>query len=152
MKRYPREHPSAVAALFIALVSVCLVVLAANDCRAQTDVSYEHAVVAADHEAASKVGLEILKQGGNVVDAAVATGFALAVVRPASSGLGGGGFMVIWDAKTQRAIALDYRERAPRRATRDMFVDPQDPRRVIADASEHGARAVAVPGHVAGLC
>ncbi len=108
--------------------------------------------MAADHEAASAAGVEILKKGGNVVDAAVATGFALAVVRPASSGLGGGGFMVIWDSKKRRAIALDYRERAAGRATRDMYVDPRNRQRVLPDASEHGALAVAVPGHVAGLC
>jgi gamma-glutamyltranspeptidase/glutathione hydrolase len=121
-------------------------------CRAADDVSYEHAVVAADHEAASLAGIEILKKGGNVVDAAVATGFALSVVRPASSGIGGGGFMLIWDAAKKRGIALDYRERAPARATRDMYVDPHDPKKVRPDASEHGALAVAVPAHVAGLC
>jgi gamma-glutamyltranspeptidase/glutathione hydrolase len=152
MKRYPRLRLSAVAALLVSLVLPCLVASAATSSGAETDVSYEHAVVAADHEAASQAGIEILKKGGNVVDAAVATGFALAVVRPASSGLGGGGFMVIWDAKKQRAIALDYRERAPGRATRDMYVDPRNGKRVIPDASEHGALAVAVPGHVAGLC
>ncbi len=119
---------------------------------AQAQESYAHAVVAADHVAASEAGLEILKQGGNVVDAAVATGFALSVVRPASSGIGGGGFMVIWDTKNRRAIALDSRERAPARATRDMYLDPRDPKKVRQDASEHGGLAVAVPGHVAGLC
>jgi gamma-glutamyltranspeptidase/glutathione hydrolase len=86
------------------------------------------------------------------VDAAVATGFALSVVRSASSGIGGGGFMLIWDAKNQRAIALDYRERAPAQATRTMFVDPGNPQQVRPGASEHGGLAVAVPGHVAGLC
>ena len=131
---------------------MCLVNLTATGSCAETGLTYEHAVVAADHEAASQAGIEILKQGGNVVDAAVATGFALAVVRPASSGLGGGGFMVIWDARKQQAIALDYRERAPARATRDMYVDPQDTKKIIPDIGEHGALAVAVPGHVAGLC
>ncbi|HEY3964237.1 MAG TPA: gamma-glutamyltransferase [Planctomycetaceae bacterium] len=129
-----------------------LAVLQPTRATAQAHESYAHAVVAADHVAASEAGLEILKQGGNVVDAAVATGFALSVVRPASSGIGGGGFMVIWDAQSRRAIALDYRERAPAQATRDMYLDPRDPKKVRHDASEHGGLAVAVPGHVAGLC
>jgi len=152
MKRHSRESNFAAAALVGITTMVCLVVLAATGNAAEIDVSYEHAVVAADHEAASLAGVEILKKGGNVVDAAIATGFALAVVRPASSGLGGGGFMVIWDAKKQKAVALDYRERAPAGAKRDMYVDPRNPRRVIPDASEHGGLAIAVPGHVAGLC
>lgn len=152
MKRSLHTCPSIVAALFVFVVPIFLADLTPTAFGAEADVSYERAVVAADHEAASAAGVEILKKGGNVVDAAVATGFALAVVRPASSGLGGGGFMVIWDAKKKQAIALDYRERAPGRATRDMYVDPRNGKRVIADSSEHGARAVAVPGHVAGLC
>ncbi|HTI50499.1 MAG TPA: gamma-glutamyltransferase, partial [Planctomycetaceae bacterium] len=97
-------------------------------------------------------GVEILKQGGNVVDAAVATAFALAVVRPASCGIGGGGFMVIWDATKKQATAIDYREQAPRAATREMYFDPADPKKVRGDASRYGHRAVAVPCHVAGLC
>ncbi|HEY2250558.1 MAG TPA: gamma-glutamyltransferase [Planctomycetaceae bacterium] len=152
MKRPLQNHPPAVVALSVSLALIGFVVFTATAHSAESDVSYEHAVVAADHEAASRAGIEILKKGGNVVDAAVATGFALAVVRPASSGLGGGGFMVIWDAKTQKAIALDYREKAPARAKRDMYVDPRNPKQVIPDASQHGALAVAVPGHVAGLC
>ncbi|HUG94009.1 MAG TPA: gamma-glutamyltransferase [Planctomycetaceae bacterium] len=113
---------------------------------------YQHAVVAADHPLASEAGREILDRGGNVVDAAVATSFALSVVRPASCGIGGGGFMVIWDAKKQQAVALDYRERAPAGATRDMFVDPDNPKRPQGDLSRKGQLAVAVPGTVAGLC
>jgi gamma-glutamyltranspeptidase/glutathione hydrolase len=123
-----------------------------SECRPEEDRTYEHAVVAADHEAAGLAGVEILKKGGNVVDAAVATGFALAVVRPASSGIGGGGFMLIWDAEKKRAVALDYREQAPALATRDMYADPADPKKIRPDASQHGALAIAVPAHVAGLC
>jgi gamma-glutamyltranspeptidase/glutathione hydrolase len=105
---------------------------------------FPHAVVAADHPLASQAGVEIMKQGGNVVDAAVATAFALSVVRPASCGLGGGGFMVIWNAQTKQAIALDYRERAPLQATRLMYGEPSQ--------SRVGHLAIAVPGNVAGLC
>lgn len=108
--------------------------------------TYQHGVVAADHPLASAAGVDVLKRGGNAVDAAVATGFALSVLRPASSGLGGGGFMVVWDAKKKRATALDYRERAPLKATRDMFGDAANV------SSSRGAAAVAIPGHVAGLC
>ncbi len=84
--------------------------------------------------------------GGNVVDAAVATSFALSVVRPASSGIGGGGFMVIWDARTQKAVALDYRERAPPGG------DGRDVRRQAGQRASYGGLAVGVPGTVAGLC
>ena len=111
--------------------------------------SFSKAVVAADHTAASEAGARILREGGNVVDAAVATSFALSVVRPASCGIGGGGFMVIWDADQQKAVALDYRERAPAGATATALQDydksPEPP-------SVRGGKAVGVPGNVAGLC
>ncbi len=134
----------------------CLLVMATVFCSAtrlapaadQRPVLWEHAAVAADHPLASQAGVEILQDGGNAVDAAVAVGFALSVLRPASSGLGGGGFMVIWDASKQQSIALDYRERAPLAAHRDMYLKAGLP----ADASRRGGLAVAVPGHVAGLC
>jgi len=106
---------------------------------------FEKGVVAADHPLASEAGAEMLRQGGNVVDAAVATSFALSVTRPASCGIGGGGFMLIWNAKTRKAIALDYRERAPLAATANMFADNPE-------SSRLGGKAVAVPGTVAGLC
>jgi gamma-glutamyltranspeptidase/glutathione hydrolase len=130
--------------LTIALVFIPLIPGAAL--RAELAPVWQHGAVAADHPLASEAGVEILRQGGNVVDAAVAVGFALSVLRPASSGMGGGGFMVIWDAKQQRSIALDYRERAPLAATRDMYAAEKS------DASSRGALAVAVPGHVRGLC
>lgn len=106
------------------------------------------AIVAADHELASAAGIEMLRAGGNVVDAAVATSFALAVVRPESCGLGGGGFLLLWDANRREGIALDYRERAPTAAGRDMFTQPG----VASAASRRGGLAVGVPGTVAGLC
>ncbi len=92
----------------------------------------------------------MLQQGGNVVDAAVATAFALAVVRPESCGLGGGGFMVIWNAESQTAVALDYRERAPQRATATMFAANGGGE--SSASSRRGGLAAAIPGHVAGLC
>jgi len=89
-----------------------------------------------------------MRAGGNAVDAAVATGFALAVVHPAAGNLGGGGFMLIRmaDGKT---YFLDYREKAPAAATRDMYLDAQG--NVIEDASEIGYKAIGVPGSVAGM-
>lgn len=80
-------------------------------------------MVASQQEQASQVGLEILQQGGNAVDAAVAVGFALAVTLPRAGNIGGGGFMMIYDAKTGETIALDYREMAPAKAFRDMYLD-----------------------------
>ncbi len=109
-------------------------------------VVYQHGVVAADHPLASAAGIEMLKKGGNVVDAAVAASFTLSVVRPASCGIGGGGFMVIYDAQKKESVALDYRERAPLKATRDMYQAGGT------EVSRKGHLAVAVPGNVAGLC
>lgn len=113
---------------------------------------FPNGVVAADHPLASAAGAEMLKKGGNVVDAAVATAFALSVVRPESSGIGGGGFMVIWNAEKRQSIAIDYRERAPKAATRNMYRDPKNPEKAIPELSRYGHRAIGVPGHVAGLC
>jgi len=113
--------------------------------------TFPRGCVAADHPLASQAGAEMLQQGGNVVDAAVATAFALTVVRPHSCGIGGGGFMVIWDADKQETVALDYRERAPAAASRDMYLrgETGEP---APDLSRRGGLAVAVPGDVAGLC
>ncbi len=108
----------------------------------------KHAIVVSIHEEASKVGATILQKGGNAVDAAVATGFALAVVHPAAGNIGGGGFMLVrlTDGKTH---FLDYREKAPKAASRDMYLDAQG--NVIPNASQVGYKAVSVPGSVAGL-
>jgi gamma-glutamyltranspeptidase / glutathione hydrolase len=105
-------------------------------------------LVASDSQLATKAGMEILDRGGNAVDAAIATALALAVVDQASSGLGGGGFMVIYNAKDQRAHALDFRETAPEAARADLYVRGGKP---VPSLSLTGALAVAVPGEVAGL-
>jgi gamma-glutamyltranspeptidase/glutathione hydrolase len=115
---------------------------------APLSVPREHGIVAADTALASQAGAEVLRKGGNAVDAAVATALAVGVVSPGGSGLGGGGFLVYWSAKSRRAFVLDFRETAPRRASRDMFVVDG---KAVADKSRHGGLAVAVPGEPAGL-
>jgi gamma-glutamyltranspeptidase / glutathione hydrolase len=104
--------------------------------------------VASDNELATKAGMEILQSGGNAMDAAVASAFALGVVDPASSGVGGGGFMVIYQIKEKQAHALDFRETAPAAAHRELYVKGGKP---VPSLSLTGALAVAVPGAVAGL-
>ncbi len=97
---------------------------------------------------ASAAGVEMLKRGGNAVDAAVAASFAISVIRPQSTGIGGGGFFLLYLAKSKETIAVDFRERAPLAATRDMFVRGG---KAIPELSRNGPLAVAVPGLVAGL-
>lgn len=108
----------------------------------------DSAMVVAEHPLASKVGLEILQKGGNAVDAAIATQFALAVVHPRAGNIGGGGFMVIRLADGS-SDALDYREKAPAGAHRDMYLDSLG--NVIENKSKEGHLAVGVPGTVAGM-
>ena len=107
-----------------------------------------HAMVVSIHELASRAGVEVMQQGGNAVDAAVAVGFALAVVHPSAGNIGGGGFMLIRMADGKLHF-LDYREKAPAAATRDMYLDAQG--NVIPKASTVGYRASGVPGSVAGM-
>ena len=105
-------------------------------------------MVVTDEEFGSQAGVEILKRGGNAVDAAVATAFALAVVEPAAGNIGGGGFMLIRLADGKTSF-LDYRETAPGKATRDMYLGKDG--KLDEEASVIGYRSVAVPGTVAGL-
>jgi gamma-glutamyltranspeptidase/glutathione hydrolase len=108
-----------------------------------------HGMVVTQEAAASRVGLDILKRGGNAVDAAVAVGFALAVTLPRAGNLGGGGFMLIHRADLGRTVAIDYREAAPAATTKDVFLDPNgkaDPFK-----SRYSGLAIGVPGTVAGL-
>ena len=112
-------------------------------------VRAQNGMVASEHEIASQVGLDILKRGGNAVDAAVAVGFTLAVVLPHAGNLGGGGFLIVHDAQSGKNIALDFREMAPRRASRDMYLDENG--NIIAGKSLYSHDAIGVPGTVAGL-
>ena len=110
-------------------------------------VAAEHGMVVTTDEVASRVGVDILEAGGNAVDAAIATSFALAVVNPEAGNIGGGGFMVVRMADGQ-ADALDYRERAPLAATRDMYLDAEGN---LTDESVVGHLAAGVPGTVMGM-
>jgi gamma-glutamyltranspeptidase / glutathione hydrolase len=101
------------------------------------------------HPLASDAGLAMLQQGGNAVDAAAATALAISVVEPFSAGIGGGGFLLLRRAQTGTVQALDFRERAPKRATRDMYLDKQG--KVRSRASLDGHLAAGIPGTVAGL-
>src|SRR5712671_4364351 len=108
----------------------------------------QHAMVVSLHELASLAGVEMMQAGGNAVDAAVATGFALAVVHPQAGNLGGGGFMLFRRA-TGEVHFVDFREKAPAAATENMYLDAKG--NVIENASLIGYKAIGVPGSVAGL-
>ncbi len=107
-----------------------------------------HAMVTSIHQLASQAGVDVMKQGGNAIDAAVATGFALAVVHPAAGNIGGGGFMLI-RMNDGSVHFVDYREKAPASATADMYLDKQG--NVIPKMSLEGFKASGVPGSVAGM-
>jgi gamma-glutamyltranspeptidase/glutathione hydrolase len=111
-------------------------------------VRARHGMVASVHHLASDAGLEVLRDGGNAVDAAVATGFALAVVHPIAGNLGGGGFLLL-RTRDGKSTFIDFREKAPLAATETMYQDEHG--NVIPDASVIGFRSIATPGSVAGL-
>jgi len=109
-------------------------------------VGVQGAVSSAEHNA-TEAGIEILRRGGNAIDAAVAVGFALAVTQPSAGNLGGGGFMIVRTADGRRS-AIDYRETAPSAATRDMYLDAEGN---VTDRSRLGPLAAGIPGTVAGM-
>ena len=139
---------------FAALAFLCLCTAAVADSvisplATARPVVAKHGMVVTQEAAASRIGLEILKRGGNAVDAAVAVGFALAVTLPRAGNLGGGGFMLIYRADLKQTIAIDYRETAPAATTKDVFLDANgeaDPFK-----SRYSGLAIGVPGTVAGL-
>jgi gamma-glutamyltranspeptidase/glutathione hydrolase len=117
---------------------------------ARQPVRARHGIVASTNEVASRVGVEIMKRGGNAVDAAIAVGFALAVTHPAAGNLGGGGFMMI-RLKDGRTTAIDYREMAPGAAHRDVYLDKNGNLIEGEGGSLVGYRAAGVPGTVRGM-
>ena len=109
----------------------------------------EHGMVVAQEKIAARIGADVLKRGGNAIDAAVATGFAMAVTYPRAGNIGGGGFMVIHSAERHEDVAIDYRETAPAATTPDIFLGPDgkpDPAK-----SRDSALGIGVPGTPAGM-
>jgi gamma-glutamyltranspeptidase / glutathione hydrolase len=137
---------------FLILCSLCALLAATVAAAPLRPTHAPHAIVTSVHELASRAGVEMLRSGGNAVDAAVATGFALAVVHPQAGNLGGGGFLLFRNA-TGETHFIDFREKAPAAATENMYLDAQG--NVIPDSSKDssvvGYKSIGVPGSVAGL-
>jgi gamma-glutamyltranspeptidase/glutathione hydrolase len=138
-----------IAFLFITLAAIPTAWARSDVIPPAKAVVAQHGMVVAQEALAARIGADILKAGGNAVDAAVATGFAMAVTYPRAGNIGGGGFMVIHLARGKRNIAIDYREISPIRILRDSFLDEKgnaDP-----EKSRATGLAIGVPGTVAGL-
>ncbi|EJL79154.1 gamma-glutamyltransferase [Variovorax sp. 2RAF20] len=127
---------------------LALAAAGASNAASVAPVASEHGMVVSAQHLASKVGVDVLKRGGNAVDAAVAVGYALAVVYPAAGNLGGGGFMTVQLADGRKTF-LDFREKAPLAATANMYLDKDG--NVIKGLSTNGHLAVGVPGSVSGM-
>ncbi|MDM0003948.1 gamma-glutamyltransferase [Variovorax sp. J22G73] len=127
---------------------LALAAAGASNAASVAPVAAEHGMVVSAQHLASKVGVDVLKRGGNAVDAAVAVGYALAVVYPAAGNLGGGGFMTVQLADGRKTF-LDFREKAPLAATANMYLDKDS--NVVKGLSTNGHLAVGVPGSVSGM-
>src|SRR5438105_12681564 len=126
------------------LALLALLSLTALEPAIGEELAARHGMVVAQEQRAARIGVEVLEKGGNAVDAAVATAFALAVTYPRAGNIGGGGYMLVHLAGPDRDIAIDYRETAPKAATRDIFLDENgaaDPRK-----SRDSALGIGVPG------
>src|ERR1017187_1397059 len=137
---------------FLILCTLCALLASTVAAAPLRPTHAPHAIVTSVHELASRAGVEMLRSGGNAIDAAVATGFALAVVHPQAGNLGGGGFLLLRNA-TGETHFIDFREKAPAAATANMYLDAQG--NVIpessTDSSVVGYKSIGVPGSVAGL-
>jgi gamma-glutamyltranspeptidase / glutathione hydrolase len=125
-----------------------IILLVSNFCFSQTGLVTQNAMVVSAREEASQIGVEIMKKGGNAFDAMCATELALAIAFPYAGNIGGGGFMVFRKSNGEIG-ALDYREKAPIKATKDMYLDKNG--NVIPNLSTEGALSVGVPGTIAGI-
>ncbi len=134
--------------VFVAVVLLLWLVFLSAASAAENNAESRHGMAVSAHRLASEVGRDVLEAGGNAVDAAVAMGYALAVVDPCCGNIGGGGFMLIRFADGRRTV-INFREKAPRAASRDMYLDKTGA--VRRDASLHGYLAAGVPGTVMGL-
>ena len=130
------------------LVAVLLFVSVTVRAASPAPVAAENGMVVTAHQLATRIGVDVLRNGGNAIDAAVAVGYALAVVYPAAGNLGGGGFMTLQLADGRKTF-VDFREKAPLAATASMYLDANG--NVVPDLSTRGHLAVAVPGTVSGL-
>ncbi|MDE3181320.1 MAG: gamma-glutamyltransferase [Acidobacteriota bacterium] len=139
---------SPVAKALVAVATLLALVASLPEARAFEPVAAKHGMVVSSEVHASRAGVEILREGGNAVDAAVAVGFVLAVTYPFAGNIGGGGFMLIHMASGQ-SVMVDYREEAPGMATRNMYLDSSG--NIIPAASIVGGLSIGVPGTVAGL-
>jgi len=133
---------------FSHIALLCCFAASALAQQAIRPVQAKHGMVVSAHALASEAGVEIMKKGGNAIDAAIATGLALAVVQPGAGNIGGGGFMVVV-MKDGRSFAFDFREKAPAAARKDMYLDANG--KYIKNSNHEGYRAVGVPGTVAGF-
>ncbi len=141
-------RPMYMPVLFLLVTAACAAQFNPYKYQVQKNIAVRNGAVVSAHPLASKAGLSMLKQGGNAVDAAIATQLALAVVYPGAGNLGGGGFMVAC-LKNGKKIALDYRETAPAAASRDMYLDAGGNANM--QLSQDGHLAAGIPGTVAGL-
>ncbi len=133
--------------ILLAAVALNLTTGVATQAAFPRPTTAQQGMVTAAHPLATQAGVQILQQGGNAIDAAVATTLAISVVEPFAAGIGGGGFMLVKVGNQTRA--LDFRERAPRRASRNMYLDANG--KVKPQASLEGHRAAGIPGTIAGL-
>ena len=139
--------------LILSLLLLALLILIINTAYANTNIFTptiaKHGMVVTGEDIAAQVGVEVLQKGGNAIDAAVTVGFVKAVTYPQAGNIGGGGFMLIYSAKTKQVVAIDYREKAPAKATRNMFLNQKG--KVNSTLSRFSHQSAGVPGTVAGM-
>jgi len=148
------SNPIKTLKLFVLLILISTVGTFGQDALYSREARFhpvvaQNGMVVTESKYATQAGLQVLKEGGNAVDAAVTIGFTLAVTFPRAGNLGGGGFMLIYLADSDEVLSIDYREKAPLKASHDMFLDGKG--NVDKEKSRHSILSVGIPGTVAGL-